>query len=162
MTGWWGTFGFSWIGLVFMLSLEVPNILWARRQPAGYDPSGEPRALRLIERVGQVLCTATVLLLRPPPLTGSPWPWAWWLIAAIVLMLIYEGFWVRYFTGGHTLSDFYRPLLSVPMPGATLPVAAFFLLGIYNRAWPLMLAAVILGIGHIGIHRIHARRLATN
>ena len=143
-----------------MLSLEIPNLIWARHQPHGYDPSGESRILRIFERVGQVLCTATVLLLRPPATVTEAWsPWAWWLIAAIVLMLIYEGFWVRYFIGAHTLSDFYRPLFRIPLPGATLPVIAFFLLGIYAQALPLMISAIILGIGHIGIHRYHASEI---
>lgn len=123
-----------------MLCLQIPNIIWARNQPAGYDPSGEPKVLRLIEGIGQVLCTATILLFantmpsRVAAASSTPWtpwnPWIGWFFAAILLMVIYEYFWVRYFTGRRTLHDFYRPLLGVPAPGATLPVVAFLLLGI--------------------------------
>jgi len=159
MSGWWGGFGFSWVGLVFMLSLEIPNILWARRQPLGYDSAGESKALRIFERVGQVFCTATVLLFSNPMSRGIG-PWLGWLIAAIALMLLYEGFWVRYFRGSHSLRDFYRPLYGIPVPGALLPVLAFLLLGIYGRSIPLIISAIILGIGHVGIHLHHAQKMA--
>lgn len=43
--------------------------------------------------------------------------------------------------------------------GATLPVAAFFLLGVYGSVYLLMGSVVILGIGHIGIHLQHLRAL---
>ncbi|MGM9671692.1 MAG: hypothetical protein ACI3XD_08970 [Oscillospiraceae bacterium] len=43
--------------------------------------------------------------------------------------------------------------------GTSLPVAAFFLLGIYGRVVWLMLSAVILGVGHIGIHLQHRSAL---
>lgn len=45
-----GTFGFSYVGLAFLLALFVPNIIWAlRARPAGYDASGENRVLRALE-----------------------------------------------------------------------------------------------------------------
>jgi hypothetical protein len=150
----WGTFGLSYVGLAFMLAIEIPNIAWAKRKPTGYDPSGENRALGLIERIGQVLCTTAVLLFRDTNPHGWE-PWIAWLLAAITLMLLYEGFWLRYFRGPRSLHDFYRPLLGIPVPGASLPVAAFLLLGIYGRLIPLIVSAVILGIGHIGIHLSH-------
>ncbi len=50
------------------------------------------------------------------------------------------------------MGDFYSSLLGVPVAGATLPVAAFFLLAIYGRNIFLVLAGMILGVGHIGIH----------
>ncbi len=50
------------------------------------------------------------------------------------------------------MGDFYSSLLGVPVAGATLPVAAFFLLAIYGRNIFLVLAVMILGVGHIGIH----------
>lgn len=58
-----------------------------------------------------------------------------------------------------TLRDFYNSLLGVPVAGATLPVVAFFLLGVYGRNPLLIAAVIILGIGHIGIHRNHCREI---
>ena len=70
-------------------------------------------------------------------------------------MLVYEGFWVRYFKNP-TLENFYRPLFGIPAPGASLPVAAFLLLGVYGRVIWMIIAVIILGIGHVGIHLRHA------
>ncbi|HMM05652.1 MAG TPA: hypothetical protein PKD52_03155 [Clostridiales bacterium] len=151
-----GHFGFSYIGLIYMILLEVPNILWARRKPEGYDPSGENKVLLAFERIGQVLCTATVLFFSDTNPKRVE-PWLFWLIASALLMVLYECYWLRYFRGGHTWEDFYRPFLGVPVPGATLPVVAFLLLGIYGQLVWLIAAAVILGVGHIGIHLQHIR-----
>ena len=53
----------------------------------------------------------------------------------------------------------YSSLLGVPVAGATLPVFAFLLLGIYGRNIFLIIATVILGIGHIGIHLNHRKEI---
>ena len=57
------------------------------------------------------------------------------------------------------MRDFYRSFAGIPVAGATLPVAAFFLLGVYGRNIPMLLSTVILGIGHIGIHLAHAKEV---
>ena len=57
------------------------------------------------------------------------------------------------------MRDFYRGFAGVPLAGATLPVAAFFLLGIYGRNIPMIVSTVILGIGHIGIHAAHSNEV---
>ena len=152
-----GHFGFSYIGLIFMLMIELPNILWAKNKPAGYDPSDENKVLLVFERIGQVLCTASILLFSDT--NPSKWePWLIWFFLAVALMLMYEAYWLRYFRGDKTLSDFYRPFFKVPAPGATLPVAAFFVLGIYGRLIWLILSSIILGIGHIGIQFHHIKK----
>ena len=153
-----GHFGFSYIGLIYMLMLFIPNILWARRKPEGYDPSGESKVLLVFERVGQVLCTAAILLFSNTNPRGWE-PWIAWLFVSALLMILYECYWIRYFRGGRTLCDFYRPFLVIPAPGATLPVAAFLLLGVYGRLIWLIAASVILGVGHIGIHIQHIKKL---
>jgi len=140
--------------------LEIPNILWARNKPAEYDPSGENKVLLAFERVGQVLCTATVLFFSDTNPQGWE-PWFAWLAASILLMVIYELYWIRYFRKP-TLANFYRPFLGIPLPGATLPVTALLLLGIYGRLIWLIAASIILGGGHIGIHIGHARKLRGN
>jgi len=152
-----GEFGFSWVGALFLVGLFVPNIVWAlAARPAGYDPGSESRTLRLLERVGQVLTVAAALVFSDT--NPQPWAaWSWWLVAAVVLMVAYEAAWIRYFASRRTMRDFYGGFLGVPVPLATLPVAAFLLLGIYGRLLPLIVAVVILGIGHIGIHAAHYR-----
>lgn len=153
-----GQFGFSYVGLLFLLMLMVPNLLWARRQPQGYDPSGENPTLLLMERVGEVLVTTVALIFTDFNL--RPWSlWSLWLVAAAGFMLLYEGYWVCYFRSRRTLADFYRSFCGVPLAGATLPILAFFCLGLYGRVLWLLLAVVLLGVGHIGIHYQHAKAL---
>lgn len=153
-----GHFGFSYVGLAFLLLLLIPNIIWAKNKPEGYTSKNENRVLLAFERTGEVLTTACALVFDDFNLHG--WTsWAWWLIAAIALMSMYILWWVRYFRSERRLSDFYSSLLGVPVAGATLPVLAFFFLGIYGKVVWLMAAAVILGIGHIGIHLQHKHEL---
>lgn len=146
-----GTLGFSWAGLLLLLALTVPNLLWTRRKPQGYDPSREDRRLTSLERIGQVWVTCGALVSRGV----SPGPR--WLAGAAALMVLYELWWVRYFRSPRTMADFTAPLLGIPVAGASLPVAAFALLGIYGRAWWMLPGVLILGIGHIGIHLGHRR-----
>jgi hypothetical protein len=153
-----GHLGFSYVGLIFLLMLTVPNLIWSKHQPKDYDAKGENRILLILERAGQVLVTCTALIFSDFNL--RPWsPWTLWLIAAAVLMLLYEGWWVRYFKSKKTLADFYSSFCGVPLAGATLPVAAFFLLGVYGKVVWLMASVVILGIGHIGIHIQHRKEI---
>jgi len=153
-----GHLGFSYVGLVYLLMLFVPNILWSKRLPADYSAAGENQWLRLLERVGQTACTVTVLIFSDYDLTSFSIR-SLWFVASFALMLLYELCWLRYFIGGRTQEDFYKSFLGIPLPLATLPVAAFLLLGIYGGVIWLAAAAVVLGIGHIGIHAGHARAL---
>ncbi|WP_455716402.1 hypothetical protein [Anaerosporobacter sp.] len=155
-----GHIGFSYIGLIFLLMLMIPNLIWAKNQPQGYDAKKENKILSVFERVGEVLVTCCALFFSDFNL--RKWSlWSWWLIAAVILMVMYEIWWFRYFSSKRTLSDFYSSLLGVPVAGATLPVMAFFLLGIYGKVIWLLISTVILGIGHIGIHMQHRIEILT-
>lgn len=150
--------GFSYTGLIFLLMLTIPNLIWAKHQPKGYDFQSENKVLLLFERAGQVLVTGTALIFSDFNL--RPWSiWTLWLIAAAILMLMYEGWWIRYFKSPKTLADFYGNFCGIPVAGATLPVAAFLLLAVYGKVIWLFIAAVILGIGHIGIHLQHRKEV---
>ena len=74
-------------------------------------------------------------------------------------MMMYEAWWIRYFKSERKLSDFYSSFWGIPVAGATLPVAAFFLLGIYGKVIWMLLGCVVLGIGHIGIHLEHKNEI---
>lgn len=151
-----GTPGFSYMGAVFLLCLLAPNLLWTRYPPRDYDPSGENRLLLALERIGQVWVTCAALAFRDFNLRSWT-PWCWWLIGAAALMVLYELWWLRYFRSERTMADFTSGLLGVPVAGASLPVASFFLLGIYGRVIWMLLGVTVLGIGHIGIHLGHSR-----
>lgn len=72
---------------------------------------------------------------------------------------MYELNWLKYFKSNHTLKNFYSRFCGIPVVGATLPVIAFFLLGIYGKIIWLIISVIILGIGHIGIHMQHLNEL---
>ena len=153
-------FGFSYVGLIFLSMLMVPNLIWTKMKPKDYDRyvGNENKVLLLLERVGEVLVSAAALVFSD--FNRKPWTvWSWWLIGAILCMVLYEIFWIRYFRSERTMRDFYRSLFGIPVAGATLPVAAFLLLAVYGKNPILGGAAVLLGIGHIGIHWMHKREI---
>lgn len=153
-----GHLGFSYVGLVFMIMLLIPNLIWTKKQPQGYSAANENKLFVVLERVGEVLTTCCVLIFSDFNLQGMS-KWSLWLAAAFVLMVMYEVWWVRYFKSERKLADFYSSFLGVPVAGATLPVVAFFLLGIYGKVIWMIIACVILGIGHIGIHLQHRNEI---
>lgn len=149
-------FGFSYIGLIFLLMLFIPNIIWTKHKPKDYEKYvvNENKVLLLFEKIGQILVCVIALIfsdfnLREPNL------WTIWLVLAVLTMLFYEGYWIRYFRSEQKMTDFYSSFLGIPVAGASLPVVAFFFLGIYGANFFMLLATVILGIGHIGIHLAH-------
>jgi len=75
---------------------------------------------------------------------------------------MYECWWIRYFKSEKQLKDFYSSFLGIPVAAATLPVVAFFFLGLYGKVIWLLISVVILGIGHIGIHLQHLREIRGN
>ena len=153
-----GHFGFSYVGLIFLILLFVPNTLWTRKKPQGYTAENENKILLLFERIGEVLTCCCSLIFSD--FNINQWTiWSWWLVLAFLLMAMYELWWMRYFRSKGTLADFYSNLGFVPLAGATLPVFAFFTLGIYGKVPCMLIATIILGIGHIGIHIQHKNEL---
>ena len=151
-------FGFSYVGLVFLVMLMVPNLIWTKNQPLNYEKYvvKENKYLLLLERIGEVLVSCIVLIFSD--FNIKPWSaWEWWLVGAFFLMILYEIYWVRYFLSKRTMRDFYSSILGIPVAGATLPVMAFALLAVYGKNIILGIAVIILGIGHIGIHLMHKK-----
>lgn len=149
-------FGFSYIGLIFLIMLFVPNILWSKNKPADYEKyaSNENRKLLLLERAGEALTTVCALIFKSNNIRINS-IWLGWLILAFIFMIIYEIYWLRYFKSSKTMKDMYSSCFGIRVAGASCPVIAFFLMGIYGSNIFLILSAIILGVGHIGIHLDH-------
>ena len=149
-----GRIGFSYIGFIFLCCLFIPNVFYGLHLPIDDSKIKENKVLLAFERIGQVLCTILVVIFDNFNIHEINF-WTIWLGIAIILMVLYLFCWLRYFLGNHVSRDFYRPYLGVPLPLAVLPVVAVFLLSIYWKVIWLGIAAVILGIGHIGITAQH-------
>ena len=150
-------FGFSYVCLIFLIMLFAPNLIWTKNKPSDYERyvGNENRILSYLERVGQVLVVFFSLIFSDFNIRFSGQLVI--LIMAFTLMVLYEIYWIRYFKGEKRMQDMYSSFLGIPVAGATLPVLAFLLLGIYGKNVPLIIATLILGIGHIGIHLNHSK-----
>ena len=124
----------------------------------GIHQSARDEVLLVFEKVGQVCVTCMALVF------SNFYIHRWsarscWLILAVILMILYKCQWIRYFKSTKTLKDFYSSFYGIPVVGATLPVVAFFFLGVYGKVIWLMVSVIILEIGHIGIHLQHLREI---
>lgn len=153
-------FGFSYVGLVYLLMLFIPNIIWTKNQPENYEQyvQNENKFLQIMEKIGEALVCCCVLIFSDFNIRLYSMRCIWLLIS-FMLMLLYEVYWIRYFRSEQKMSDFYRSICGIPVAGATLPVCAFLLLGVYGSNVFLIISTIILGIGHIGIHLNHYKNI---
>lgn len=159
------SFGVGYVGIIFLLMLFIPNLIWIKFQPIGYAEYArkENKILGVLEKAGEV--GATILLpiftdfnFKSRFIGNTGFYFSYldlYIVLAFVLMILYEVYWIRYFKSGHTMKDFYRGIAGIPLAGATLPVLSLLLIGISARNVALIPVALVLGIGHIGIHYMH-------
>jgi len=161
--------GFCITGFVFLLMLFIPNIYWgAKAKPEGYDEVAkkENKILLIFERSGEVSVSCALLIFPAlnPYIKLLPQRVLYdekiiMCFTALLLMVLYECYWIKYFRSGRTLKDQYSSFAGFPVAGATLPVIAVLLLGLYSMNLVVIAAGVILGIGHIGIHLMHYKEI---
>mgnify|MGYP003284562348 FL=1 len=152
-----GHLGFSYVGLIFLLLVFIPNFFWNRHRPVEYETDFESGIFLLLERIGQVGCTISALMFSDfnfAPFT----PWTLWLILAFAVMALYEFCWIRYFRSRMREINMYRSFCGIPVPLAVFPTAAFLLLGLYGKVVWLVLFAAVFGVGHIGLQLQHREK----
>lgn len=156
-------FGFSFVGLMFLVMLFVPNMFWTKNKPANYDryAKNENRILLIFERTGEISVSCLLLIFSDFNPKGVS-PWEIWLALAFVCMIIYEFYWIGYFKSDKEMRDFYRGFLGIPVAGATLPVLAVLFISAYGKNPFLLLADIILAVGHIGIHLMHKKEVTSH
>lgn len=151
-------FGFSYVGVIFLLMLMIPNIIWSKNKPENYEKyvKNENKILLIFERIGEIAVTCFSLIFADFNINEIS-AWTAVLLTAFILMVLYELYWLRYFKSSKRMNDMYSSFFGIPVAGATLPVLSFLLLGIYGKNLFLIVSTVILGIGHIGIHLNHRK-----
>lgn len=67
-------FGFSYMGLIFLLMLFIPNIIWTKHKPKDYEQYvvNENKVLLLFERIGEILICGIVLIFAVYGVQRSP------------------------------------------------------------------------------------------
>lgn len=151
-------FGFSYVGLVYLFLLFIPNILWTKHKPQGYDNDleKENKVFLFLERIGEVSVSVLSLIFLNFNIYRITW-WSIFLLISFILICFYEVCWIRYFKSKKQMYDFYKSFWFIPIPLAVLPILSFLFLGIYGKNAYFILAVIILGIGHIGIHYQHLK-----
>ena len=113
-------FGFSYIGLIMLLMLFIPNFIWTRNQPKDYDKyaKNENKFLLALERIGQFIVTPAALIFSNFNFHGLNF-WTSVLILALLNLVVYDIAWIRYFKSEKTMQDFYKSFLGMPLALAT-------------------------------------------
>lgn len=153
-------FKLLYISVIFLLMLFIPNMIWNKNKPKDYEnyAKNENKILFILEKIGQVTVVCFSLFFLDSNINDIS-NCSILLLVAFILMVLYEIYWIRYFKSDKTMKDMYDCLLGIPVPGATLPVLAFLLLGLYGKNILLITSTTILGIGHIGIHLNHKKEI---
>ncbi|MBR1684588.1 MAG: hypothetical protein IJ708_05575 [Clostridia bacterium] len=143
--------GFSYVGFVYAIMLLFPYLRERRKLPEEDRRCARPEGgvLRVCQRIGAILTCAVGLLFSDFNL--REWTlWSLWLCASMLCMACYV---LYHLSRGRDRSGRL-------FAGAICPVLVFLFLGIYGVNVWLMLAAVLYGIGNIGLRLLAAREEA--
>ena len=121
-------------GLVTLLVL-LPNLLVFFFPPTGLPAAGGKKS-------------SLTLVMEIASLAGM-----------ILALSFYYINWGRYALQGRTFRLLFQPCLGIPLPLAISPVVYFLLASVLFHSWYLLLAAVVLGIGHIYVSSLEWRGL---
>lgn len=119
-------FGFSYVGLIFLFMLMLPNAIWVRHKPQDYEKYAkrENKTLLAFERIGQVLVSSLVLIFRDFNI-GKITLHSAFLFAAFLLMLLMRlgGFVI--FAEKRRCKAFIKAYSASPSPAPFCPLPHF-------------------------------------
>ena len=132
------------VGLVFMVVIMVPNIIFAIRNKEGFINRYQNKALEAVEEIGRYGCFV-FMIFRIPSLTFGWWSdeaFAIYLVVDAILILLYCLIWALCFRK----ESLFRSLsLSI------IPSIVFLFSGIMMMSIPLILFSLLFAPSHITI-----------
>ncbi len=137
-------------GLVFMVIIMIPNVIFALKCKDGFENRWENKAVEVLEQIGRYGCFAFMVINIPKTWFGwaSDEAFALYLIVDAVLVTAYCVIWAVCFKKN---SVFRALSLSI------IPSVIFLFSGIMSRSVLLMISAVIFAPCHILISYKNAR-----
>lgn len=137
MTNW-----MDWYGLALMAVILVPNALFARAHPEGFDNLWRNRWVELLEQAGRLGCFGFMIVRIPPLYLGLWCGRTVYLLVSALLTAAYCLVWLVWWN---------RDGLFRAIALSVLPSALFLFCGAAARNLPLLAAAVAFAPCHITI-----------
>ena len=141
---------FNIFGLIFIVVILIPNIIFATKWKDGFDIKWKNKYVEVMEQVGRFGCFGFMIINIPGTWFGwwSDEAFALYLIVDGILVTIYCATWIIYFKK----SSVFRALaLSI------IPSILFLFSGIMSRSVLLIIATVLFAPSHILISYRNAK-----
>lgn len=141
---------FNVFGLIFIVIIMIPNIIFAFKCKYGFVNKWESKYVDVMEQVGRFGCFGFMIINIPGTWFGwwSDEAFALYLIIDAILVLLYCAIWIICFKK----SSIFRALaLSI------IPSILFLFSGIMSRSVLLIIAAVLFAPSHIVISYRNAK-----
>lgn len=135
---------FNLFGLVFIMVIMIPNIVYAIKCKDGFQNKWNNKAVEFIEQIGRYGCFSLMIINIPGTCFGFPSneAFAVYLIVDVLLVLIYCVIWIVCFWKNNV----FRALaLSI------IPSVLFLFSGIMSRSVLLIIASLLFAPSHIMI-----------
>lgn len=132
----------NFFGLIIMIIIMIPNIIFAWRCKDGFDNKWKNKTLETFEQIGRFGCFGLMIFHVPGICLGfaSHLDFVIYMIVDSFLVFLYCLIWILYF---HKKSVFRALALSI------IPSLLFLVSGIFNRCLLLIVMAIIFSVSHI-------------
>lgn len=129
-------------GLMFMVAVMVPNVIFALRCRGGFGHWWRSRPVEALEQIGRFGCLGFMVVNLPGTWFGwwSDEAFAVYLVVDSLLVLLYCAVWVVCWK---------KPGLFRSLALSVLPACLFLFSGIMSRSVPLIVSALLFGPAHI-------------
>ncbi len=141
---------FNVFGLIFIVVIMIPNVVFAIKRKDGFDNKWDNKFVEFIEQAGRFGCFGFMIFNIPGTWFGwwSDEAFALYLVVDGILVMLYCAIWIICFKKN---SVFRALALSV------IPSALFLFSGIISRSVLLTVASVLFAPSHIAISYRNAK-----
>ncbi|MBQ8903271.1 MAG: hypothetical protein IJY73_03090 [Oscillospiraceae bacterium] len=127
-------------GLVIVLIILVPNVVFALYNKDGFENLWHNKAVEILEQVGRFGCMIFMFIVIPEVSFPSDESFALYIIVNMVLLLLYCLLWIVFFRKNN---------MAKAVSLSVIPSVIFLFSGIISLNIPLIITAVIFAPCHI-------------